>query len=245
MAAFARPFGPSGIEASASGSVGERLAQAGSHFGFRLRNKTRAELELRWDVRLRISRFGPDGSPVELISGSSDKIETISPGVGIGVLVDAPREPGSYRADIDLFDQEGELLGSYFEYIRVVPKTLHMRLGLTRRVVPPGGLFKARIETWEPGSSNTSTHMSSSGMQTGTGRGLRRGKGFSLPSMASLQVGPASVRPSPFQRARCPAPTASARSSGPRSNSWTGGESILKSVSWSGPISRRESASSV
>jgi hypothetical protein len=100
---------------------------------------------LNWTVKLLVSRIGPDGSAAESIAEASAQVGRL----GLSsVPVDGPllTTPGSYRIDSTFSDANGNLLGSYFEYIQVVPDVLKVRLGISRRSVSPGGAFKIRME---------------------------------------------------------------------------------------------------
>jgi hypothetical protein len=89
--------------------------------------------------------MGPDGSAAEPVAETSIQLGKLDffPTFVVGRAL---AEPGSYRIDSTFSDAAGNLLGSYFEYIQVVPDFLKVRLGMSRRVVSPGGTFKVRLE---------------------------------------------------------------------------------------------------
>jgi hypothetical protein len=66
----------------------------------------------------------------------------------VGVFTAPIVEAGSYRLDVVFLDEAGTLLGSYFEYIQVLPRTLDVRLKLSRRAVSSGGTLKIRVENF-------------------------------------------------------------------------------------------------
>lgn len=153
------PFGPSGLRTSwfvtlkpaiAATSVadplpGKELRYLGDLTGFPLRNDSDLEMTLNWKIRMSISRVGVDGEPSSLISERTTDVGALRPRESFWVL-DFLREMGTVRIDLLFFDAEGDLLGGYFEYARVVPFRPRARLRLSRHAMPPGGKFALRVE---------------------------------------------------------------------------------------------------
>lgn len=113
--------------------------------GFGL-NATGGPVQLNWSVKLAVSRPAADGSASTPIAESVIRVESVQPGYLSPVIAGPLEETGTFRIDTTFSDQAGNTLGSYFEYVQVVPNVLQVRLALNRRVIPPGGTLKMRIE---------------------------------------------------------------------------------------------------
>lgn len=138
------PFAPPGVEARVGPRFGDasRLLFQGSTPGLILKGPDSTELE--WTIEVLISFPGADGSPGWVVSESQTRVDSISgrPTVVVG----SPLSAGTYRVDFKFFDRNGASLGSYFEYVQVVPISLKPRLGLSRKSVSPGESLQLRVE---------------------------------------------------------------------------------------------------
>lgn len=138
------PFAPPTLVAQPLREEGERLIYQGSAPGLLLRSED-SQLELNWTARLVVSRITADGSTWP-VSEKTTTFGVLPANVSVPALGDALKESGSYRVDAAFFSSSGDHLGSYFDYVQVVARTLEVRLGLTRRAVSPGGTLGMRLE---------------------------------------------------------------------------------------------------
>jgi hypothetical protein len=138
------PFAPPGLQATPFRSTGQGLLYRGVRPSLNLWNEG-APIELSWIVKLLVSRPAADGSVGEVVSETTGWVGEVGRSNAL-VARKALAELGTYRVDTSFESQSGEVLGSYFEYVRVVPLTRHVRLSLNRQVVSPGGSFKVRVE---------------------------------------------------------------------------------------------------
>jgi hypothetical protein len=138
------PFAP-GIEASLGLRWGDdgRLLNSSQPFSLELRSET--NVDLNWTVKMQVSHPSQDGSAGALVSLLSAGVSTVSAGVPVDLFQQA-LSPGTFRIEVDFFDAEGSLLGSYFEYVQVVPQTLKARIAVDRQVVAPGERLRVKIE---------------------------------------------------------------------------------------------------
>jgi hypothetical protein len=141
------PFGPPQLRAFATRPGGSRFVYRGEGPRFRIENtQGGGDLELNWTIGIRVSRPDELGLPAGVLSETTTGI-VVMRGYGTFPFEGAPLfERGPYRIDIGFSDQSGNVLGSYFEYVEVVPQALRTRLRLSRRVVGPGGVLRFRLE---------------------------------------------------------------------------------------------------
>jgi hypothetical protein len=153
------PFGPAGLEVSDLPSrrhplfsgidpfaPGKRLAYRRTPPSLVLRNSGADELALNWKVTVMVSWAGADGEPSSLLSATTTDVASLGPGSSLLVLGEGAPEIGTVRVDIAFFDDGQNLLGSYFEYLQVVPYRVENRLRLKTRAVPAGGVLRFRLE---------------------------------------------------------------------------------------------------
>lgn len=139
------PFAPAGLAAWTLRGSGENLVYAGTAAGLVL-SATGGPAQPDWTVRLVVSRPAVDGSASTPVAETLTRVESVQPGYSMMITVGPLGEAGTFRIDTTFSDQAGNTLGSYFEYVQVVPETLQVRLALSRRVIPPDGTLKMRIE---------------------------------------------------------------------------------------------------
>jgi hypothetical protein len=143
----ALPFGPPQLRAFATRPEENQFIYRGKAPQFRLENtQGGGDLELNWTIEMRVSRPDVFGLPDVVLYNAATTVGTLGrystfPFEGAPLL-----ERGPYRIDIVFLDQSANVLGSYFEYVEVVPQMLRARLRLSRRVVGPGGVLRFRLE---------------------------------------------------------------------------------------------------
>jgi hypothetical protein len=138
-----RPPGFSEIDPLAPG---KELAHLRKHSAYKLRSSSADELTLNWTVKVTISRVEADGAPSLLLSATTTGVASLGPYSSVMIREEGPPEIGTVRVDIAFLDDEQNLLGSYFEYLQVVPYRVESRLRLKAHVVPAGGALRFRLE---------------------------------------------------------------------------------------------------
>lgn len=154
------PFGPSEIRtrgpslrrgglAGLGGHLpGKRLVYRGASLGVLLWNPNDTELTLNWRIKARVASVRADGAPsVSLSEGVAD-VAVLRPNGSLAVPEIRPPAMGTLRMDITFLDAEETVLGSFFEYLQIVPFKVDPRLRLKTRVVPPGGELLVRLVNW-------------------------------------------------------------------------------------------------
>jgi hypothetical protein len=154
------PFGPPGLELwnpvgirefagfkMSSPLPGKRFAYMGDRRPLSLRNRNQEELKLQWTIKVSVSRVSADGS-VSVVSEVSNEVESLPPyarGV-VNVLEEELPGRGTFRIDFSFWDSQQRMLGSYFEFARVVPRVVRARVRLAPHLVQAG---KQLVIRWE------------------------------------------------------------------------------------------------
>ncbi|HEY2053912.1 MAG TPA: immunoglobulin-like domain-containing protein [Solirubrobacterales bacterium] len=143
------PFGPRGIEMYEMG-VDQVLTGASSYgfafwdVGFVGNHPETPTVD--WRVTAQIQALGPDGSVVEEVDHTHIKVGRIDDAYQPIISLDVPGRPGFYRFDIQITGADGAELGAYSEYLRVVPPSVEVRLGINTDRVRPGQVIAVRPE---------------------------------------------------------------------------------------------------
>jgi hypothetical protein len=183
------PFGPPNLEASPAWRVGPHLLRIEGSPAYWLKIKGPDDrLDLNWTVKLRVSRPASDGSPGELVLEADTKVEAVMAGDSAQLVAGELEKRGFYRIDISFQSQDGNLLGSYFEYVRVVPARLDVRVGFKRRTVSPGASTKFRLENLGTHMIRYGAHYSLDRFEDGDWRRISQGKKF-VPSVDFVEAG--------------------------------------------------------
>jgi hypothetical protein len=144
------PFGPKGVELYA-GTIGQVLVGRSSigfsvwNVGF-LGNRPDEHPNLDWSLTAQLVTLDAAGQDVEEIGHARDHIGRIDDAYQPSVSLPVPADPGFYRADVQISEADGTVLGSYSEYFRVMSPTLKVRLGISNNRVRPGERIAVRPE---------------------------------------------------------------------------------------------------
>jgi hypothetical protein len=125
------------------------LVSAGSHISYQLSLSPSSQLQvsprLDWHLSGRLTRVDRTGRHLGVVgqmSGESGGITKTAPrSVGLGRRL----PPGIYRADIVFLSRDGEKLGRFREYFKVVPKRVRLRLQISSPSFTRGETLLARI----------------------------------------------------------------------------------------------------
>jgi hypothetical protein len=144
------PFGPPTVEmyADTEGPVIVRPVRFGYAFwdvGFE-RSPPIAAPALDWTVFAQLWTLDSNGAPAEAVAHRKVHIGRINDAYQPSLNVQVPDDIGFYRYDIQIVDDEGEALGTYSQYLRVVPEMVKVRLGINRRHFRPGQTVATRPE---------------------------------------------------------------------------------------------------
>jgi hypothetical protein len=147
------PFGPKGIELYATAS--DQILVGRSSVGFAvwnvgfLGNRPDEHPSLDWALTARLVALDAAGQDREEIDHARDHIGRIDDAYQPSVFLSAPSRPGFYRADVQISEADGKLLGGYSEYFRVMSPRLKVRLGISNNRLRPGQKIAVRPENLE------------------------------------------------------------------------------------------------
>lgn len=145
------PFGPGTVEmyAYTEGPVIARPDEFGYAFsdvGFERKNPPKDRPKLDWLVTAQMMALDPTGAVSEQVDQGQIRIRTIDDAYQPSLNLKVPARVGFYRYDIQISEFDGTLLGSYSQYLRVVPHSVKVRLGINARRVRPGQTIATRPE---------------------------------------------------------------------------------------------------
>jgi hypothetical protein len=117
--------------------------------GFSLSYSTNAwSPALNWLASATLFRIDREGHLLELRGAIERHIAQMGPAPDGNQVFPffVPPEPALYQMELTFHDPQGNILGRYGEYFRVLKPSVHLRLRQTRTVLRPGDSFKTRIE---------------------------------------------------------------------------------------------------
>ena len=144
------PFGPGTVEmyVDTEGPVIVRPDHFGYGFwdvGFE-RNQPERHPTLDWLVTAQLVALDSTGEALEEVSHGHVKIHRINDAYQPSLNLKVPYRVGFYRYDIQISDSAGDRLGSYSEYVRVVSRSVKVRLGINGRRFRPRQTVATRPE---------------------------------------------------------------------------------------------------
>jgi hypothetical protein len=108
----------------------------------RLRNP----IELRWEVRMHLTRVDRRGRPLRIMAEKLQRVGTVRyPGRPTFFL---QSKPGVYRFEMEIRKWNGRLLKSYTRYVRVLPRRVKLRIAVNQREFQAGEVAIGRIENF-------------------------------------------------------------------------------------------------
>jgi hypothetical protein len=99
-----------------------------------------------WLVTAQLAALDSTGAVSEEVDRGQIKIKRINDAYQPSLNLRVPRRAGFYRYDIQFSDFNGNLLGSYSQYLRVVQRSVRVRLGINDRRFRPGQTIATRPE---------------------------------------------------------------------------------------------------
>ena len=139
-------FGHGAVNAYGGGMFGRILTgPQGYGYGFSESNYT-GTVRLNWTVTAQMWSVGGKGNPIEQVGEARLFIGRLNAAHQPHISIDTPSENGFYRFDIQFTAESGALLGSYSEYLKVVPPYWKVRLGLSGSTFKPGERVLSRVE---------------------------------------------------------------------------------------------------
>jgi hypothetical protein len=144
------PFGPGTVEmyVDTEGPVIVRPDHFGYGFwdvGFE-RNEPERHPTLDWLVTAQLVALDSTGEVSEEFDHSHVNIDRINDAYQPSLNLKVPDRVGFYRYDIQISDSAGNQLGNYSEYLRVVPPSVRVRLGINGRRFRQGQTVATRPE---------------------------------------------------------------------------------------------------
>jgi hypothetical protein len=122
------------------------------HFGYGFwdvafeRNPPEGHPRLGWLVTAQMVALDSTGQVSEEIAHGHITIARIDDAYQPSLNLKIPDRVGFYRYDVQIADSAGNLLGSYSEYLRVIPSSVRARLGINGHRFRPGGVVATRPE---------------------------------------------------------------------------------------------------
>ncbi|HET9675962.1 MAG TPA: hypothetical protein VFP21_00490 [Solirubrobacterales bacterium] len=101
---------------------------------------------LDWTVAAQLWSLDSAGKPREAVDERQIHIGRIDDAYQPSLNLSVPHAVGFYRYDIQISDGDGNELGSYSTYLRVVPESIKVRIGINRRRFRPGQTVATRPE---------------------------------------------------------------------------------------------------
>ena len=153
-------------------------------FGFGFFDETYRDrtLHLNWELTVRVSRINSRGGILRMVEERTLRLEEVSHPGEIDLRLRVPAGPALYRYDMEFRElQNGELLGSYSEYLRVVHRTFHARIAVNRPAFRPGQTAYARVEN--PGTEGIFFGLDYDVQRFDTGRWVHYPSGHSAGSL--------------------------------------------------------------
>ena len=143
-------FGPRTIEmyVDTEGPVvvqPDRYGVAFWDLGF-LKGEPSGHPRLNWIVTAQVFSVDGSGWSLEQISHGHIRINRIGNGYQPTLNLPLSHRPGFYRFDVQISEPDGNLLGRYSSYLRVVPPSVKVRLGISNRHFRPGQRLATRPE---------------------------------------------------------------------------------------------------
>lgn len=139
------PFGPRTV--SLESIWVDPILPLGESYGYRLGIENYGEqTPLHWTLSARMMRVDEAGRPVREVDRKTVRVRTISDGEERRVYLTPSRRPGFYRYDLKITSRGGAELAHYEKYVRVIPISWRVRLGLAKRRVRPGQRVLSRVE---------------------------------------------------------------------------------------------------
>lgn len=145
------PFGPGTVEIYPL-SFGEPVLVQSEEFGDGFsdvgfeRNPPVPLGRVDWLVRAQLMALDSAGGVSEEVDHGRIRIKHIDDSYQPSLSLKVPGRIGFYRYDIQFSDFDGNTLGSYSQYVRVVPRSARVRLGISGRQFRPGQTVATRPE---------------------------------------------------------------------------------------------------
>lgn len=141
------PFGPAQLRIS---EVAHRTVVTGeSALGYQLtygRDAQAPSAELNWTVAARLVRISPGEGQRRLVDGRVMKIGRLRPGTKLPFRVPVAARPSLYRIEIEFRRADGERIGRYGDYFRVLPPIEDLRLSLDATSYRAGEVIAGCLE---------------------------------------------------------------------------------------------------
>lgn len=98
-----------------------------------------------WTVTAQLWSVDAQGSTIEEVGHSRRLLKVIDAAHQQHIGLTPPNRRGFYRFDLQ-FEFNGEIIGSYSAYLKLVPPSWRARLALSRTVAHPGQMVLSRVE---------------------------------------------------------------------------------------------------
>jgi hypothetical protein len=141
------PFGPPALEFY-EGAIYGNVIVGGGGFGYSFvtRDLSGKDLRLEWTVSAQVSLLTQRGEVKRMVDQGSVWIEKVDNAKQPGLSLETLATPGFYRFDLQFEDREGNHLGAFSEYLRVVAPRLRVKLGINGRKFQAGDLVQTRVD---------------------------------------------------------------------------------------------------
>lgn len=128
---------------------GEQIVTGATSFGYGFSEENyEGTVRLDWTVTAQLWRISRGGRPLRQIHTATLRIGRLDAAHQPRIFTAVPGRRGFYRFDLQFSDRNGDQLGSYGSYVRVVKPFWRVRLGIERRSYRPGERVQTRVENY-------------------------------------------------------------------------------------------------
>jgi len=136
------PFGPSSLRLV--NRTGPLMVGSGT-FGYELSTEAAQPLHVDWAILTRISSISHSGHIKRTLITKKSYVRAVRNDSNLRFMFHLPNKPALYRYDIEFQGRSGKL-GSYSEYLRVVPRRAAARIRLSSPTYRAGSEVWFRLE---------------------------------------------------------------------------------------------------
>ncbi|HEU4739954.1 MAG TPA: hypothetical protein VFS54_12865 [Solirubrobacterales bacterium] len=140
------PFAPRGVLVY---PIGERPLVGPGAVGFGLADEAiNWPRHLNWVLSASLVRVSAEGLPLKILARKKQRLGTrrLNGDRNFGPQFPVPGTPAYYRVDISFKTFDGDLLGAYSEYFRVMKPRFDVDMTVSDRLVRPGQVLRARLK---------------------------------------------------------------------------------------------------
>jgi hypothetical protein len=139
------PFGPKRLNVYFDRPSPAMIEGGDVGYAFYDRN-LRSVLRLGWTVSAQLYALSTEGTVLQKVDSGQIHVGTVRNAYPPSLNLRLPSKIGFYRFDIQFADAEGDLLGEFGKYLRIVPVETNARLGINGHQFHVGQAVATRVE---------------------------------------------------------------------------------------------------